>query len=97
MQYSYEIASRPVELGGGWRLRLLENDMEVGGGLFPVRQADPHQRMTWWDATTENERGQWLKLANSTRPVDAYQIFLVEDAFTDAENEAHSWLDTRAS
>jgi len=46
MQYSYEIATRPVELGGGWRLRLLEGDVEVGGGVFPVRQADPHQGMT---------------------------------------------------
>jgi hypothetical protein len=35
MTYSYEINPRPVELGGGWRLRLLEGDTEVGGGVFP--------------------------------------------------------------
>src|SRR5476651_2453454 len=29
MQFSYEITPRPVELGGGWRLRLLEDG--VGG------------------------------------------------------------------
>jgi hypothetical protein len=35
MDYSYEINPRPVELGGGWRLRLLEDGQEVGGGVFP--------------------------------------------------------------
>jgi hypothetical protein len=35
MQYSYEITPRPVELGG-WRLRLLEDGVEVGGGVFPL-------------------------------------------------------------
>ncbi len=35
MQYSYEITPRPIELGGGWRLRLLEDSVEVGGGVFP--------------------------------------------------------------
>jgi len=32
--YSYEIEPCPSELGGGWRLRLLENGGEVGGGVF---------------------------------------------------------------
>jgi len=35
MIYTYEILPRPVELGGGWRLRLLEDGVEVGGGVFP--------------------------------------------------------------
>ena len=35
MPFSYEITPRPVELGGGWRLRLLEDGVEVGGGVFP--------------------------------------------------------------
>ena len=37
MQFTYEIIPRAVELGGGWRLRLLENSVEVGGGVFPPR------------------------------------------------------------
>lgn len=36
MDYSYEIVPRPTELGGGWRLRLLEDGEEVGGGVFPA-------------------------------------------------------------
>jgi hypothetical protein len=35
MRYSYEINPRPAELGGGWRLRLLDGDQEAGGGVFP--------------------------------------------------------------
>jgi hypothetical protein len=95
IQYSYEIASRPVELGGGWRLSLLEDGVEVGGGVFPVEQADPHQGMAWWNTMTEDERGLWLKEADSARPVDAYQAFLLADAYINAENEAYAWLDTR--
>lgn len=34
--YGYAIAPRPADLGGGWRLRLLENGEEVGGGVFPL-------------------------------------------------------------
>ena len=35
MQFSYEILPRSVEVGSGWRLRLLEDGVEVGGGVFP--------------------------------------------------------------
>ena len=38
MKFSYEITPRPVDLGGGWRLRLLEDSVEVGGGVFPPVQ-----------------------------------------------------------
>lgn len=30
---SYQIDPRPAELGGGWRLRLIEDGEEVGGGV----------------------------------------------------------------
>lgn len=35
MKYAYEIKARPVELGSGWKLTLLEDGQEVGGGVFP--------------------------------------------------------------
>lgn len=38
---SYEIDPHPADLGGGWRLRLLENGEEVGGGVFPANHSDP--------------------------------------------------------
>ena len=30
IEHSYQIAPRPTELGGGWRLRLIEDGEEVG-------------------------------------------------------------------
>jgi hypothetical protein len=36
MNHTYEINPRPTELGGGWRLRLLVDGEEVGGGAFPA-------------------------------------------------------------
>lgn len=95
MKYSYEITPRPSELGGGWRLRLLEDGEEVGGGVFPVAPADSSEGMTWWNAIAANERGHWLKMADSARPSDAYQAFLVAEAYADAEREAYAWLDSR--
>ena len=35
-EYSYQIAPRPETLGGGYRLRLLCDGAEVGGGVFPA-------------------------------------------------------------
>lgn len=34
-EHRFEIEPRPINLGGGWRLRLLEDDTEVGGGVYP--------------------------------------------------------------
>jgi hypothetical protein len=36
---SFEITP-PAELGGGWRLRLLEDGQEAGGGVFPIGDSD---------------------------------------------------------
>lgn len=36
IKYSYEIHPRPPELGGGWKLCLLEDGEEVGCGVFPI-------------------------------------------------------------
>lgn len=33
---SYEINSRPAELGGGWSLKLFEDGLVMGGGIFPL-------------------------------------------------------------
>lgn len=36
--YRYEITPHPADLGGGWRLRLIEHGDEVGGGVFPLSE-----------------------------------------------------------
>ena len=33
-EYSYKIEKHPAELGGGWRLRLLEDGQEVDTRIF---------------------------------------------------------------
>lgn len=38
IRYHYQIDPRPADLGGGWRLRLLEGNEEVGGGVFPLAE-----------------------------------------------------------
>jgi hypothetical protein len=37
-EYRYEIEPRPSEIGGGYRLRLIEDGEEVGGGVFPLSE-----------------------------------------------------------
>ena len=55
----YEILPRPVELGGGWRLRLLERGQEVGGGVFPPENAT-EEALTEAYADAMDEGEAWL-------------------------------------
>lgn len=67
MIYSYEILPRPVDLGGGWRLRLLEGDIEVGGGVFPPSEFADNEvdalQLAHIDA--EEEAYAWLDSKNT--------------------------------
>ena len=55
----YEIEPRPVDLGGGWRLRLFEGDQEAGGGVFPpVADTEAAATEAYADALAEAE--SWL-------------------------------------
>lgn len=92
--YSYQIKSRPVELGGGWRLQLLENEEEVGSGVFPIEE-DPDAGMTWWNECSEQERANWLMMTASARPADAYHAYLLAETYADAESTAYQWLTSR--
>jgi hypothetical protein len=64
MDYSYEITPRPVALGGGWRLRLLEDGQEVGGGVFPPVDGidDPQEAL---QAAFDDAEGEALDWVNS--------------------------------
>jgi len=65
MEYEYQILERPAKLGGGWRLRLLEDGEEVGGGVFPADLADD-DAMTAAHADAYGEAQDWL----NSRPND---------------------------
>lgn len=97
MNYSYEITPRPVELGGGWRLRLLEGSEEMGGGVFPVEDNEADADVRWWNECSQQEREHWLMMAASARPADAYHAFMLAEAYADAESTAYEWLDSKES
>jgi hypothetical protein len=63
MQFSYEILPRPVDLGGGWRLRLLEDGQEVGGGVFPPTDEfdDPQEALRAAYDDADWEARVWLE------------------------------------
>jgi len=65
MTYSYEITPRPVELGGGWRLRLLEGDQEVGGGVFPPDDSSEAALQAAFDEA-EATAYEWLDSKEAT-------------------------------
>lgn len=96
MKYSYEISPRPVEFGGGWRLRMLEDGQEVGGGVFPVAE-NPDAGTSWWNTCSEQERGHWLAVAKSAVPAEAWAAYQLAEAHADAEETAYDWLDSRES
>lgn len=96
MSYSYEITPRPAELGGGWKLTLLQDGQEAGGGVFPIPQEDPQAGMDWWNGLAEEQRAHWLMMAASAMPVAARHAYLLAEAYNDAQDEAESWITTRA-
>ena len=66
MIYAHTITPRPAEVGGGWRLRLLEDGEEVGGGVFPPVDdfTDPAEALQAAFDDAEAEAEAWL----SSRP-----------------------------
>lgn len=93
--YTYEIISRHTDLGSGWRLRLLEDGQEIGGGVFPMPDAGTDNGMTWWNASSEQERAHWLMVATSAVPADAWRTYQLAQAYDDAAAEGRTWVDTR--
>ncbi|QJE03728.1 hypothetical protein HH212_26885 (plasmid) [Massilia forsythiae] len=96
MSYSYEIKPRPAELGGGWKLTLLQDGQEVGGGVFPVIEEDPQTGMDWWNNLAEKQRAHWVMMGASAMPAAARHAYLVSEAYNDAQDEAEAWMSTRA-
>lgn len=93
-RYSYHIEPRSLEQGGGWRLRLLEDDTEAGGGVFPV-EIDSDAGIAWWNKCSERERAHWLMMAASPRPAGAYHAYLLAETYADAQSMAYQWLSSR--
>lgn len=55
--FTFKIVPRPEALGGGWRLHLLEDGEEVGGGVFPASTQE-ESKEAYADATATAQ--EWL-------------------------------------
>jgi hypothetical protein len=68
-KYSYHIDPRPANLGGGYQLRFIENDEEIGGGVFPFaaynEYDDAEQQSIAAYADAYNEGEAWLSSRNT--------------------------------
>ena len=91
MKRTYEIRPRPDDLGGGWKLTLIEDGKDVGGGVFPLPKDDPQAGMSWWNALSEDRRAHWMMMADSAMPVAARHACLLAKAYNDAMDEGESW------
>ncbi|WP_175785295.1 hypothetical protein [Burkholderia ambifaria] len=93
MSRSYEILPRAAAVGGGWRLRLLENGKEVGGEVF---SADPTAAVctsaAWWKCQHEDERAKWAKEAGTASVDDAFSAYLSFDGHCIAETLGENWV-----
>ena len=74
-KYSYQIDPRPAALGGGWRLRLLDGEEEVGGGIFPpdesIEEAEEALSNSYADVLDEGEAWLSSRPENRTASSDA--------------------------
>lgn len=92
-RYDYEIVPREAELGGGWRLYLIEDGKEVGGGVFPA-PLDAPAGGAWWDGLDKDQRVQWLARAKLPTAADAYVACLQDEAWHDAVQAAGEWVES---
>ena len=88
----FKIVPRLAALGGGWRLTLLENGEEAGGGIFPLPEEGPEAGITWWNSISAKQRGHWLMMAISLLPADARHAYLLAVAYEDARQNGEIWV-----
>src|SRR5471032_686814 len=93
-RYDFEIVPRKAELGGGWRLYLIEDGKEVGGGVFPAAP-DEAAAAGWWETLGREQRIHWTTRGLADCKGNAYLSYLREDAWHDAAQTAGEWLDSR--
>jgi hypothetical protein len=93
-RYSYTITPRPEELGGGGRLRRLDGEEEEGGGVLPMRQADPAEAAEWWESLPIKEQEYWLTMGNDM-PMGAYHSYCLAEDYAAAEAMGEDWLQSR--
>lgn len=93
--YDHEIIPLDTDAGAaGWRLRLLQDGVVVGGGVYSVA-VDDGSFVPWWTGLSKAQRTQWLMRSATSSPAEAYLIYLLDEAWHDAAETASEWLDSR--
>lgn len=93
-KYTYEITARPVDLGGGWRLRVHdEHGEEIAGGVFPAPAADAAEVAAWWDGLDDGEPVEWVERSGAASPAGAHHAFRLAEEYAAAEAEGQGWVD----
>jgi hypothetical protein len=84
MKCSYTIELRAAELGGGWRLRLIEDGQEVGGGVFLPEDGHDTEVAALQAAFDDAEATayDWLDSREGPRTMPANNRKLVNDLRT---------------
>jgi hypothetical protein len=91
MLRTYKIHPRPADLGGGWNLKLYEDDQEAGSGVYLAREEDSHVGGEWWNGLPDTQQWHWLMMAASSMPAAARNAYLLAEAYNDAMDEGESW------
>lgn len=93
--YDFEITPLLAEEGAvGWKLRLLQDGVAVGGSVFPVIGNDG-SFLPWWTSQTQEEQTRWLMRTATSSAAEAYLIHLLDKGWHDAFHAAGEWLDSR--
>jgi hypothetical protein len=92
--YDYKIILRELELGGGYRLRLLQDGKEGDGGVFPAH-LDVAAALTWWDMQDQDQKTYWMTKAHSADPINAHYAHLLAEAWLDATETAGESMESR--
>lgn len=95
MSRDYEITPRPAALGGGWKLRLVdENGQDGGGGIFPV-VFDAVAGIAWWNHLGQADRAEWLlRAGDGATWQEAYLEHLSYEAHEDAVMLGNEWIES---
>jgi len=95
MAYTYEINPRPAALGGGWAGTAAGRGRGSGGRCIPcgVRGSGRHRLV---ERIKRCRAARWLQQSEGLgTAANAYVAYLRAQAYSDAEETAAEWLNSR--
>jgi hypothetical protein len=90
--YDFNILLCLDELGGGRKLRLIENRSKAGGQVLSLVVDEGGD---WWNGLAEAGRTRWLRRAPIPAARDAYITYLLDKGRRAVSEVAGVWLESR--